>query len=536
MSTATAAEDPINILIVDDEPKNLSVLETVLGDLGYRLIRANSADEALLALIDDEFALIILDVSMPGMGGFELAQMIKTRKKTSHLPIIFLTAFYNEDEHALEGYGTGAVDYLHKPVNPVVLRSKVSVFADLYRKTRELGAANRALTAEVAHRLRIEEQLRNLNETLELRVRVRTTELHNSEERLQQLANSMPQMVWTARQDGCLDYYNARWFEFTGVGEEMYGEIEKWGPLLHSGDVKQCFDAWAHSVRSGEEYRLEHRLWDRRSNRYCWYLGRAVAIQDDEGRVIKWIGTCTDIDEQKRTEEDLRRANQTLEQFAFAASHDLQEPLRNVAIYTQLLERHYGDNLSEEAATFMSTILTGARRMSRLLSDLLEYTQISRVDWGPAVPVNVEAVLAKALATLERTIQETGAIITHDALPSVSINEVHIEQLLQNLVGNAVKYRRDELPPVIHIAAFQDDGQWHFTVSDNGIGIAAAHRDQVFGVFKRLHVSNEKYPGSGMGLAICQKIVENYGGRIWVESELGAGSTFHFTVPAARVN
>src|SRR6188768_3840645 len=156
----TAADDlrrspsaPINILIVDDEPKNLTVLETVLDSPGYNLIRASSAEQALLALVAGEFALLILDISMPGMTGFELAHMVKQRKKTAHVPIIFLTAYYNEDQHVLEGYGTGAVDYLHKPVNPAILRSKVAVFAELYRKNREL---------------------RELNETLEQRVRDRT--------------------------------------------------------------------------------------------------------------------------------------------------------------------------------------------------------------------------------------------------------------------------------------------------------------------------------------------------------------------------
>ncbi len=156
---------PINILIVDDEPRNLAVLESVLADPSYRLVRAASAEEALLALIVDEFALLILDIQMPGMTGFELAQMIKKRKRTAHVPIIFLTAYYNEDQDVLEGYGAGAVDYLQKPVNPAVLRSKVSVFAELHRKDREVGMANRALLAEVANRRRIEEQLRDLNDT-----------------------------------------------------------------------------------------------------------------------------------------------------------------------------------------------------------------------------------------------------------------------------------------------------------------------------------------------------------------------------------
>jgi signal transduction histidine kinase len=155
-------DGPINILIVDDEPKNLTVLETVLDDPGYRLVRAESADQALLALVVEEFALLILDIRMPGMTGFELAQMIKERKKTARVPIIFLTAYYNEDQHVLEGYYSGAVDYLHKPVNPAILRSKVSVFAELHRKSRECALANRALLTEVVERRRAEEHLRAL--------------------------------------------------------------------------------------------------------------------------------------------------------------------------------------------------------------------------------------------------------------------------------------------------------------------------------------------------------------------------------------
>src|SRR5688500_12014768 len=174
---------PINILIVDDEPKNLTVLETILNDPGYRLIRAESADQALLALVVEKFALLILDIRMPGMTGFELAGMVKERKKTARVPIIFLTAYYNEDQHVLTGYETGAVDYLHKPVNPVILRSKVAVFAELHRKSRELEAANGSLLVEVADRRRAEEQLRELNDTLECRVAERTEALRIADRR-----------------------------------------------------------------------------------------------------------------------------------------------------------------------------------------------------------------------------------------------------------------------------------------------------------------------------------------------------------------
>jgi len=177
-----AGGGPANILIVDDEPKNLTVLETVLNDPGYRLVRAETADQALLALVAEEFALLILDVRMPGTSGFELAQLIKERKKTARVPIIFLTAYYNEDQHVLEGYGTGAVDYLHKPVNAAVLRSKVAVFAELYRKNQESMMANRALLVEVAERRRAEEELRELNETLDQRVTERSEALRVAKE------------------------------------------------------------------------------------------------------------------------------------------------------------------------------------------------------------------------------------------------------------------------------------------------------------------------------------------------------------------
>ena len=170
-------DDPINILIVDDEPRNLTVLETILGNGDYRLVRAHTADQALLALVVEEFALLILDIQMPGMTGFELAQMIKGRKKTSQIPIIFLTAYYNEDQHVLAGYDTGAVDYLHKPIIPAILRSKVAVFAELYRMNRACGMANRALLAEVTERRRAETGLRELNDVLDQRVAERTAAL-----------------------------------------------------------------------------------------------------------------------------------------------------------------------------------------------------------------------------------------------------------------------------------------------------------------------------------------------------------------------
>jgi signal transduction histidine kinase len=192
-----AAVPSVNILIVDDEPKNLAVLETVLDDPSYRLVRATSGEEALLALMAEEFAVLVLDVRMPGMTGFELAAMVKERRKTARVPIIFLTAYYNEDQHILEGYESGAVDYMHKPVNPAILRSKVAVFAELHRKERALQAANRLLLGEVAERRNAEAKLSELNQTLDRRVQERTAELQASEARLRDAARRKDEFLAT---------------------------------------------------------------------------------------------------------------------------------------------------------------------------------------------------------------------------------------------------------------------------------------------------------------------------------------------------
>lgn len=220
----SACPDAINILIVDDEPKNLLVLETVLDDPAYRLVKAQSADQALLALLADEFALLILDIRMPGVTGIELAHIIKERKKTSQVPIIFLTAYYNEDQHALEGYSAGAVDYLLKPVNPEVLRSKVAVFAQMYRMQREIKAANRALLCEVAERRQAQEELRLLNVTLEQRVMERTQALRTSTALLQAATDNASVGLGTLDTQLCYTFANPAYCQSFSLKHEIAGQ------------------------------------------------------------------------------------------------------------------------------------------------------------------------------------------------------------------------------------------------------------------------------------------------------------------------
>jgi signal transduction histidine kinase len=228
--------------------------------------------------------------------------------------------------------------------------------------------------------------------------------------------------------------------------------------------------------------------------------------------------------------EALRRANADLEQFAFSASHDLQEPLRMVATFSQLLHMKYASRLDQEADIIIGHCVEGALRMGRMIRDLLEYTRAATISGTPAEVVDTNAALEEALGNLSASIQESGAVVTHDPLPAVPAEPVHLQQIFQNLVSNAIKYRGRDVPRV-HIGAVRRDGFWEFVVSDNGIGIDPLYQEQVFGLFKRLH-STGQYSGTGLGLAICKKLVERYQGRIWVQSKPGEGASFFFTLAA----
>jgi PAS domain S-box-containing protein len=232
-----------------------------------------------------------------------------------------------------------------------------------------------------------------------------------------------------------------------------------------------------------------------------------------------------------RTIEELRRSSADLEQFAYSASHDLQEPLRMVSIYTQMLQRKCGGQLGANNE-YLEHVVAGATRMERLLTDLRAFIQASTPDTGAAPDADACEALHQALATLTATIESSGASVTHGPLPSVRMHQFQLEQLFQNLIGNAIRYSGPETPRIL-VTAEQCGDQWKFSVQDNGIGIEPQYQEHIFGMFKRLHHWNS-YPGTGMGLAICKRIVERAGGRIWVESQLGQGSTFSFTVPAGR--
>lgn len=322
--------------------------------------------------------------------------------------------------------------------------------------------------------------------------------------------------------------------QLTGFAPERFmGESTLWEDRLHPEDRERMLEARRSAQDAGasaQEYRWRHA-----DGSWRWLFGFVRFLPAGAGRRPGLVGAIIDVTDRKRREEELgdlaerlARSNQDLQQFAYVASHDLQEPLRMVSNFTQLLSQRYRGRLDREADEFIDFAVDGATRMRALIDDLLSYSKVQSGS-EPFRPADSDQALDRARQALAQSIGEAGATVTHDPLPAVLADPVQLSQLFQNLLGNAVKYRGAE-PPRIHVSA-QDEGEFvRFSVRDNGIGIDPNHHERIFQVFQRLHGRGE-YPGTGIGLAICKRIVERQpGGRIWVESAPGAGATFHFTM------
>jgi len=353
-------------------------------------------------------------------------------------------------------------------------------------------------------------------------------------ERLAAIVESSDDAILSKDLDGIIRSWNRgaqRIFGYTP--EETIGKhISMLAPPEHADEIPDILARIARGERV-DHYETKRKTKD---GRILTISLTVSPIRDATGTVVGASKVARDVTERVQHEQALqdanaalRRANSDLQHFAYSASHDLQEPLRTVATYSELLQKTFGGQLGQTGDDYIGHAVRGALRMEALLRDLRTYAQVSTIEYEPKEDLEASDVLKKALANLEGSIAETGAQITSAALPRIRIYEFQLEQLFQNLIGNAIRYRGSD-PPRIHVAAVRQDRAWVFSVQDNGIGIDPQYKEQVFGIFKRLHSSAE-YPGTGMGLAICQRIIERLGGRIWVESELGRGSTFFFTVP-----
>lgn len=352
-------------------------------------------------------------------------------------------------------------------------------------------------------------------------------QLRLSEERFRHLAEVGPQIIWLSGAEGELEFVNQRWVDYSGLDLEATKDPAQIASRLHPED--DVFAHWQRCVAAGKPFELEARLRGK-DGQFRWFMMRSVPVRDERGNVQKWFGTSTDIHENKLLQLELKRANQDLEQFAYSASHDLQEPLRSVKIFSELLYSRYSDKVEGQASEFLANVREGAVRMEMLVRDLLTYTQTSKAD-KPAEPVDSNAAFQTALANLQGAVAETSATIHCDPLPWLPVNSTQLQQLFLNLIGNALKYHRPGVPPVVDVTVRQENRNWIFSVRDNGIGIEPEFQEKIFGLFKRLH-TREEYSGTGIGLAICQRIIERHNGRIWVESQPGEGSTFYFMLPA----
>jgi two-component system, sensor histidine kinase and response regulator len=376
---------PPTILLVDDRPENLLAYRGILGDMEANLLEAASGEEALRCLLLEPVALILLDVQMPGMDGFETATLIRGNPRFEHTPILFVTAGDKTEAKQAEGYDAGAVDFLFKPLVPTILRSKVRVFMELHRKTEQLR--EQAVVAEAAAQ-KLEEQAR-----------------------------------------------------------------------------------------------------------------------------------------------ELERSNEELEQYAYIISHDLQQPARVIVSFLGLLSERCAGELDAEAEQFIQLTVDAASRMTEQLSGLLAHARVSTGSGEPPVQVDCDDVLQGVRENLQLMIDESGAALVVEPLPTVQGYPNLLLQLFQNLVQNAIKFRSDA-PPRVEVRAERQGTGWRFEVRDNGIGFDPQFAERIFEIFQRLH-TREEFDGTGMGLAIARKIVEAHSGTIAAESQQGAGARFLFTIPDA---
>jgi PAS domain S-box-containing protein len=331
--------------------------------------------------------------------------------------------------------------------------------------------------------------------------------------------------------------WNERCKEHFWLAPDAEVTIDTFFTLLHPEDREKTERAIDQSIETRQPYDVEYRTVSA-EGQVKWIRAIGKAFYKPDGQPMRFDGITVDITDQKLAEQALVRqaqelalSNADLQQFAYVTSHDLQEPLRMIASFTQLLQQRYSGKLDSDADDFIGYITSGVHRMSQLIRDLLAFSRVVTPESPPATAVEMDGTLHWALMNLELAIKDAGAQVTADPLPVVMGNQIQLVQLLQNLISNGIKYRRDREPPSIHISAERSDSVWIFAVRDNGIGIDKRYHRQIFGVFKRLH--GREVPGTGIGLSICKKIVEKHEGRIWVESEEGKGSTFYFTLPAA---
>lgn len=493
-----------SVLIVDDRIDGLVALDAVLRSPEYTLVQAQSGMEALGCLLHQRFSLIILDVQMPGLDGFETARLIRQRDESRHIPIIFVTAINKDPGYVFQGYESGAVDYILKPFDPSVLRSKVAIFVELFKKAQQLEYHSEALRkAEAKNRF---------------------------------LIQSAQDIIMTCSPRFEILTVNPVFSVLTGWSEQEW-QGKSFDDLLILADRDRLSDSFVRAAK-GLKTVFEGRLRTAAPLKTIQVEASVMPLfgeSETEGvlLMIRDVSERKIAEENERRRYELERSNRELEHFAYVCSHDLREPLRIVISYSQLLLKLYDQKIDARGREIIEFVIGGTRRMSQLIEGILEYSRVG----GPTPelkPTQLQTVLDEVLQNLRSAIQESRANIQIDSpLPEIMGNHYQLVQLFQNLIGNSIKFR-SQTAPYIQVLSEVSGSDLAVTIKDNGIGFPMQFSNQIFDVFKRLH-TRDQYEGAGLGLSICKKIVERHSGKIWVESHPGQGTAFYFTLPGAAL-
>jgi PAS domain S-box-containing protein len=528
----------VNILLVDDHPENLLALEAVLSSLGENLVSAHSGEEALRCLLDQDFAVILLDVQMPNMNGFETAALIRNRARSRQTPIIFLTAFSANDDLVFKGYSLGAVDYLHKPIDPVILSSKVAVFVDLFRKTEMIQRQTEEVERQSA-------QLKQMNR-----------ELRQSEERFRLLSVCSPVGIFLLDIAGQCTYTNPRCQEICGF-TAVEGLGEGWLQFLHPDDRERAISDWGTCIRATQEVSAEYRF-QTPEGIVRWTHVCTAPMFSDQGHFIGHVGTIEDITEHKQAEsvreqmlqEQIARreaetANRMKDEFLAVLSHELRTPLNAMLGWSRLLRTRKLDQKTIDRA--LETIERNATAQAQLIEDILDVSKIIRgklrLNWQP---VNLASVIEAAIDVV-RPQAETKSIhleFTADEPPHQTWGDaVRLQQVIWNLLSNAIKFTPEGGRVDVKLEKLEDEqinaaptqspypsSFFQITVTDTGIGISPDFLPNVFDRFRQADSTiTRSHNGLDLGLAIVHHLVELHQGSVKAES-LGEGQGATFTV------
>ncbi|WP_343662295.1 hybrid sensor histidine kinase/response regulator [Chryseobacterium mucoviscidosis] len=487
------------ILIVDDNQSNLYSLKKLLESKSFQVDTAESGEEALMKALKNDYALIILDVQMPDMDGFEVAETLAGYSKTKEVPIIFLSAVNTEKRFITRGYASGGKDYVTKPVDPEILMLKVKTFYNLQEQNIAMKKTQQSLELEVKGRRESQVTMKSQIDHFHL------------------MLESLPQIAFTLNEDGIVDFVNGKWYD--------YSHSEKNFPETHPDD-ENIQEEFQRCRKKGKSLELEIRIKNIESGNFRYHLLRVTPVYDED-TIKNWVGTFTDIDDQKKVEKEK-------DEFLSIASHELKTPLTSIKAYVQLLERKLKLDKESAEAGFLTKVQDQIEKLNTLITDLLD---VSKIENGKLKitkkPVNLENVISNAIDTIVQTHESRVKIKRDGTKPDILIplDAIRIEQVLINFLTNAIKYSPQNNQVIVTTFVDEEEQEVRVSVTDFGIGIPDFKQEAVFNKFYRVEESSLQFQGMGIGLFICSEIIKQHHGNIGVSSKIDEGSTFYFTLP-----